>query len=128
MRRTYTQEEMNEAAELYGKGIRIVEISKIMGIPYNTLYCWLSGMKSKEKGFNADRHLCKSCVFRLGSQDRHHTGGNCDYIEVVGKIRGCKVSECDKYIKGKKIQSIISLKRNKDKSYAEIENERRLLQ
>lgn len=28
--------------------------------------------------------------------------GNCNYICITGKIRGCDVENCDKYINGKR--------------------------
>lgn len=49
---------------------------------------------------NSDRHLCKSCIYRMHRSDRIETGGHCDYIEIAGQSRGCTVENCDKYEKG----------------------------
>lgn len=33
----------------------------------------------------------------------------CDYISVMGESRKCKISECDKYKSGKKVQPRINM-------------------
>lgn len=44
--------------------------------------------------------LCpKDCVYRSRFRDNIHY---CDYIGMTGTSRGCPVSQCDKYRKGKK--------------------------
>lgn len=50
---------------------------------------------------NEDRHLCKSCIYRMRRSGRIETGGHCDYIDIVGHSRGCPAEDCDKYQKGK---------------------------
>lgn len=55
----------------------------------------------EEKGWNADRHGCRTCKYRARPWNAERTNGGCDYILIVGKSRGCEVEDCDKYIKGK---------------------------
>lgn len=45
-------------------------------------------------GRNADRHLCKTCMYR------HNESGGCDYICYTGHARGCKPEDCTEYRKG----------------------------
>lgn len=52
---------------------------------------------------NKDRHLCKKCKYRGRDQGGYYT--TCDYIEITGHSRGCKVEECDKYERGKKLKT-----------------------
>lgn len=40
----------------------------------------------------------KDCIYRF----RFDRCDFCNYIVVEGKPRGCSISECDKYVKGRK--------------------------
>lgn len=58
----------------------------------------------KKKTIETVNEHCKheDCIYRA-----HLTGSDskieyCDYLCMVGKSRGCKISECDKYVKGKR--------------------------
>ena len=76
------------------------------GYKYGSVYNYYNGFDKKrpnqEKmndvapGYNADRHLCKTCRFR-GKQNGKN---NCDYIEHNKKRRGCKVEDCNVYEEG----------------------------
>lgn len=50
----------------------------------------------KEKGPNADRHLCKKCKYRSPRPEVY----GCDYSQQKMHSRGCQVAYCDKYEKG----------------------------
>ena len=52
-----------------------------------------------EKGWNKDRHACKTCTYRTSPEMRRT--GNCNFILLEGHSRGCAVEDCDKYQKGK---------------------------
>lgn len=52
----------------------------------------------KEKGPNADRHLCKTCKYR----SPRHEVNRCDYIWLTNHMRGCPVAKCNKYEKGRR--------------------------
>ena len=54
-----------------------------------------------EQEFNADRHLCKTCCYRA-SVKGNNLKNKCNYFLITGELRRCKVSECNKYIKGAK--------------------------
>ena len=54
-----------------------------------------------EQGFNADRHLCKTCCYRA-SVKGNNLKNKCNYFLITGELRRCKASECNKYIKGAK--------------------------
>lgn len=88
------------AAEMSAAGKTIKEVSVALEIPYRTVYGWLRGRKSESSGHNADRHLCKTCVYRAGSYERGRTGINCNYDLVELHSRGCKADECTVYVKG----------------------------
>ncbi len=90
------------AVEMSISGKSMKEVSVALGIPYRTVYGWLRGRKSDSSGHNADRHLCKTCMYRAGSYERSRTGINCNYDFVKLHSRGCKVDECTVYEKGVK--------------------------
>lgn len=43
---------------------------------------------------------CSTCIFRQTDKNL----GNCAYIEIMGRTRGCSADECDKYVKGKPLK------------------------
>lgn len=92
-----------EAAELSEKGMSMREISNELGISYNTVYRWLRKPKSGKTGDNADRHLCRTCQYSMGSYRRGNAGMNCNYIGITGKKRPCKPESCTVYVKGKRL-------------------------
>lgn len=101
----HSEAEIMTAIKLKKSGMTIKEISNRINVPYGTVYEWVSREKNTEStGFNSDRHLCKTCQFRMGIHERKELCGNCNYIEIVGRSRGCDVECCDKYIKGVKIR------------------------
>lgn len=56
------------------------------------------GYNKGKDGPNADRHLCKTCIYR----GRHDQVGNCSYIEIEGHSRGMPAAECTVYKEGRK--------------------------
>lgn len=88
------------AAEMSAAGMTMKEVSATLEVPYRTVYGWLRGRKSESSGHNADRHLCKTCMYRAGGYERGRTGINCNYCDTVKHSRGCKVNECTVYVKG----------------------------
>ena len=47
----------------------------------------------------------KDCIYRSHiSPINASTDECCDYLLHTGKVRGCKISECDKYRTGRKIR------------------------
>lgn len=57
--------------------------------------------EAKYGGKNADRHLCKTCCYRMSNQTFRSAGMRCDYIGVNECSRKCSVADCDKYVQGK---------------------------
>lgn len=53
----------------------------------------------KPAGHNADRHLCKTCMFRMTGTPKSN-GMNCDYCSLNDHSRGCRADECTVYRKG----------------------------
>ena len=53
----------------------------------------------KPAGHNADRHLCRTCMFRMTGTPKSN-GMNCDYCSLNGHSRGCRADECTVYRKG----------------------------
>ena len=100
------------------QGLSVKEISKITGYGYNTVrYAIFPEKRSKSKktqnskddnnvtgwflGWNKDRKKCKTCQYRSAKPSIN----NCDYIEHNdGRSRRCKVEDCDKYVKGKRLR------------------------
>lgn len=85
-------------SKLQDEGMTTKEISKELGLTYNTVYYLMSKPKKvssvkKSSGSNADRKKCRTCMYR-GKKN------GCDYIEIVGHSRGCSVEECTVYEKG----------------------------
>ena len=57
----------------------------------------------RPKGWNADKKACKSCKYRSGGVTA--MGGNgCNFILIEGHSRGTKIADCNRYIKGRRIQ------------------------
>lgn len=53
----------------------------------------------KPVGHNADRHLCRTCMFRMTGTPKSN-GMNCDYCSLNDHSRGCRADECTVYQKG----------------------------
>lgn len=51
-----------------------------------------------EKGHNADRHLCRTCMYRCKSKNANGIG--CEYSMHHEHTRGCDVEDCTVYKKG----------------------------
>lgn len=92
-----------EAVELSQNGMSMREISNELGISYNTVYGWLRKPKSGKTGDNADRHLCRTCQYSMGSYRKSNAGMNCNYIGITGKKRPCKPENCTAYVKGERL-------------------------
>ena len=105
------------ALQLAEQGMKAPEIAKKIDAKYSTVYNWLNPDKCRSKkkteeisvnyknpnarpGWNADRGKCKTCRYRA----RADKGGGCDYIEIAGHSRGCAVEDCDRYVKGKRME------------------------
>lgn len=92
-----------EAVELSQNGMSMREISNELGISYNAVYGWLRKPKSGKTGDNADRHLCRTCQYSMGSYRKSNAGMNCNYIGITGKKRPCKPENCTAYVKGERL-------------------------
>lgn len=93
-----------KAIALMEKGMRTREIADTVGRSYNTVYGWLKGSRSGRKGFNADRHLCRSCQYGMSDYTRRGAGMNCNYIGITERKRPCKPESCTVYVKGKRLK------------------------
>lgn len=90
-------------------GFTVKQLSERYGVCENAIRnrCQKHGIlygKAREaeyKGKNADRHLCRSCCFRISNKTFIHAGMRCDYIGINEKSRRCPVADCDKYENGK---------------------------
>lgn len=99
-----------EIREMLKEGKKIVEIAKALETDSSFISNKIKrynlrdgiGISSKEKAehINADRHLCKTCKYRIGVNYKVE-GMHCNYIEITGHMRGCDAADCDKYEKGK---------------------------
>lgn len=93
-----------KALELAKEGKGAAEIARLIDAKYSTVYSWLNPDKCKKPkpesktASNADRHKCKTCMFRTIGYNAK--GAGCSYIEITGHSRGCSVEECSVYQKG----------------------------
>lgn len=107
------------ALEMASQGKTAAQIAKETGWAYNTVYYYLNPDKCKPKkqadlisldyknpnarpGWNADRKKCKTCRYR--QRKRNEITGGCDYISIAGHSRGCAVENCDRYVKGDRME------------------------
>lgn len=108
-----------KAMKLSASGMKTNEIAAMLGVKYNTVYNWLNPRKNRKNvrekkikesanqvsrerhvsGWNKDRHACKSCCYRA---PRGSSG--CDYYILTDQERGCDPADCDKYIKGDRVE------------------------
>ena len=54
-----------------------------------------------ESGCNVDRHLCKTCKYRMMDYKLISLEAHCNYIGYMNRSRGCLAADCNKYEKGK---------------------------
>lgn len=93
-----------KALELAKEGKGAAEIARLIDAKYSTVYSWLNPDKCKKPkpenktASNADRHKCKTCMFRTTGYNAK--GAGCSYNEITGHSRGCSVEECSVYQKG----------------------------
>lgn len=95
------------------KGMSIQEIVDITGIKYATVQAArlrLLGKPSKsenikrKKGWNKDRHACKTCKYRMPYTWATRLQAKCNYLECEGKRRSCKVEDCTVYQRGRMLK------------------------
>lgn len=107
------------ALQLAEQGMKAPEIAKKIDAKYSTVYNWLNPEKCRPKlkkqeipvdyknpdakpGWNADREKCKTCRYR--QRKRNEITGSCDYISIAGHSRGCAVEDCNRYVKGDRME------------------------
>lgn len=107
------------ALELAAQGMNAGQIARQIGAKYSTVYHWLNPEKCRPKskkqeipvdyknpdakpGWNADREKCKTCRYR--QRKRNEITGGCDYISIAGHSRGCAAENCDRYVKGDRME------------------------
>ena len=118
------------ALQLAEQGMKAPEIAKKIDVKYSTVYNWLNPDKCRPKkkteepsvnyknpnarpGWNADRRKCRTCRYRQAhNNSTDQNKGNCNYIEIARHSRGCAVEDCDRYVKGKRME------RNKQMRFA----------
>ena len=110
-----------QALELAEAGLNASQIAKQIGAKYGTVYSWINPEKCRTKpkkteipedyinpdakpGWNADRKKCKTCRYRQSQWDTKHGRGSCGYLEITGHSRGCAPEDCDRYVKGPRIE------------------------
>ena len=57
-----------------------------------------AGERRAERVENTDRHLCRTCKYRMKGYARKN-GARCDYADQEKQIRGCEVKDCNRYVK-----------------------------
>lgn len=85
-------------------GATLEQIAKKYNVSNKTIKRWLKECGiyfenvSEIKCTNSDRHLCKTCKYRMKDKLMKGHGARCDYIGVTGESRKCDVCICDKYV------------------------------
>ena len=105
-KKEYDPEKLRKEIE---SGLTVKQLAVRYGIGENTIRrrCKKHGIlygKDREeeyKGKNADRHLCRTCCFRMSNKTFLSVGMRCDYIGINERSRRCSAVDCDKYEKGK---------------------------
>ena len=104
---TVERHDPKELERFVKRGMRTSQIAKIYGVTNCTVsnWCRRDGIptptqwkEQRLQGFNADRHLCKTCNYRMKDKLMKSRGARCDYIGVTGESRKCDVCICDKYV------------------------------
>lgn len=58
-----------------------------------------------KKGWNADRHGCKECIYRNRLKIKNGIYWyQCAYILMMNQSRGCDVEDCTKYVRDKRLR------------------------
>lgn len=84
------------------------EIIEITGYGRNLVYQYQYKIRQEQKdhpkeiipGHNADRHLCKTCMWRSTDNNIKSGAAGCEYSLKHNHSRGCKVEDCTVYEKG----------------------------
>ena len=104
---TVERHDPKELERFVKRGMRTSQIAKIYGVTNCTIsnWCRRDGIptptqwkQQRMQGFNADRHLCKTCKYRMKDKLMKSRGARCNYIGVTGESRKCDVCICDKYV------------------------------
>lgn len=91
--------------ELTRQGKTCKEIAELTGFKNSLVSQYRYKIKQKPEenvflpGHNAEREKCTTCQYRSSG----YTKNGCDYIEHTGHRRGCRVEDCDKYVKGERL-------------------------
>lgn len=124
---TVQRHDPKELEKFVKRGMQTSQIAKIYGVSKCTVsnWCRRDGIptptewkQQRLQGFNADRHLCKTCKYRMKDKLLKGHRANCNYIGITGESRKCDACICDKYICAK------NRKRKSKKSGEIVEAER----
>ena len=98
---------------LAAQGMNSLQIARETGISPGSVYYYMHPEKRRKPeipldyknpdaaaGWNADRKKCRSCRYRA----RPEQVNRCDYIEHAKHSRGCDVEDCDRYVRGRRLE------------------------
>ena len=113
----YSREETEIKKEIlfrmYERGFEYKDMADIVGISCGTAYLWIREerkhrkvereecVKNRVKGWNTDRHACKTCTYR------HKAGSGCDYYVQTDHVRGCNPEDCYRYMEDEDIERVL---------------------
>lgn len=59
-----------------------------------------------DPGVKHNNKQCKTCIYRSNHHDSNADRIHCDYLGIMGHMRGCHSSPtCTKYVKGKRLRT-----------------------
>ena len=104
--------------KLAAQGMNSSQTARETGISPGSVYYYMHPEKRRKPevpldyknpdaapGWNADRKNCKTCRYRQAHNNpTDKNKGNCNYIEIAGHSRGCTAEDCNRYVKGDRME------------------------
>lgn len=99
-----------KAQKMRKEGKSIQEIANHLDLKSQTVRTYLvgydyrkeSGIQDFKPGWNKNRDGCRKCIYRASKSSEKPKRPGCNYILIEERSRGCRVEDCDKFVKGSK--------------------------
>ena len=98
------------AQKMRKEGKSIQEIANHLEVKPQTIRNYLIGYDNRKEsriqdfkpGWNKKRDGCRKCIYRASKSSDKTKRPGCNYILIEEHSRGCRVEDCDKFVKGSK--------------------------